>query len=195
MQYRDITVEDLSEGGGIVAPRAFEVTGRGPHTVEFRSVDAAGNVEEKGSLPFAIGDPAPAQPLIPALKPIPSALVQLPATFRLGSVTARVSRATFNRRGVSVPVVCTGAMDGSAKLTVSSADRKRLRLKRATIDSESVKCWGPHTARVTLKPSSTTAKALARKGGPKRVKLTLTVQMRGLGKAPQTSKRTITLRR
>ena len=48
---------------------------------------------------------------------------------------------------------------------------------------------------MSLKPSSSLAKALARKGGPKSVKLTLDVQMRVFGKAPQTLKKTITLKR
>ena len=86
-------------------------------------------------------------------------------------------------------------MDGSAKLTVSSATRKRLKLKSATLDSEAVKCWGPHTARVSLKPSSAIARALAAKGGPASVKMTVAVQMRDWGKPATTVRKTITLKR
>ena len=86
-------------------------------------------------------------------------------------------------------------MTGSATLTLSKADAKRLKLSRRTIDAEDVQCWGAHTARVTLKPSSAIAKRLAAKGGPKSVKLTLSVQMRDWGKPATTTKKTITLRR
>jgi|GEM_PF-763677 len=197
MQYRNVTVEDLS-AGGVTAPTPFKVEGLGPHTVEVRSVDAAGHVEDKQVLEFKIGADAPPQPLPTPLQPvapIPPASFDTPATFRLGSVGSRISRKTLTSRGVRVPVRCTGAMNGTAKLTVSTRDRKRLKLKRRTIDAEDVTCWGPHTARVTLKPSAAIRKALARKGGPKRVKLTLTVQMRTFGRPVTTSRKTVTLRR
>ena len=72
-------------------------------------------------------------------------MIDTPASFRLGTISSSITRATFARRGLSVPVACTGAMDGSAKLTVSSATRKRLKLRSATLDSTDVRCWGPHT--------------------------------------------------
>ena len=53
----------------------------------------------------------------------------------------------------------------------------------------------PAHGAVTLKPSSAIAKRLAAKGGPKSVKLTLSVQMRDWGKPATTTKKTITLRR
>ena len=37
----------------------------------------------------------------------------------------RISRARFARRGLSVPVTCTGAMTGSATLTVSASDARQ----------------------------------------------------------------------
>ena len=61
MQYRNIRVEDLTPG----APKAsdptgpFEVSGVGPHTVEVRSIDAAGNVEDQQTFAFEIGETAP----------------------------------------------------------------------------------------------------------------------------------------
>ena len=69
------------------------------------------------------------------------------------------------------------------------------KLSSATLDSSDARCYGPHTVKVTLKPSSALAKSLARKGGPKRVKLTLSVQMRDWGKPATTVKKTITLTR
>ena len=84
-------------------------------------------------------------------------MIDTPASFRLGTITSSIKRSTFARRGLSVPVACTGAMDGSAKLTVSSATRKRLKLKSRTLDSTDLRCWGPQTARVSFKPSSSIA--------------------------------------
>ena len=86
-------------------------------------------------------------------------------------------------------------MDGSAKLTVSSATRKRLKLSSATLDSTDVRCWGPHTATVSFKPSSAIARALARKGGPASVKMTVAVQMRDWGKPATTLTKSVTLKR
>ena len=62
-------------------------------------------------------------------------MIDTPASYRLGTMPAAVSRSTFNRRGLSVPVACTGAMTGSATLTLSKADAKRLKLSRRTIDA------------------------------------------------------------
>lgn len=204
MQYRNVRVEDLTPGKPKAkdATGAFEVEGLGNHTIEVRTTDAAGN-HARETFDLEIGETvspdtgtptvqaAPLQPTSNILPP----LIDTPATYRLGSITSKVTRATFNKRGVKIPVACTGAMTGSAKITVSSADRKRLKLSSATIDSEDVTCWGPHTATVTLKPSSAIAKALARKGGPKSVKLTVSVQMRDWGKPATTTTKTITLRR
>ena len=52
---------------------------------------------------------------------------------------------------------------------------KQLKLAKTTLASTDAKCYGPHSIKVALKPSSSLAKALARKGGPKSVKLSLDV--------------------
>jgi hypothetical protein len=208
MQYRNVRVEDLSEGArGVVEAQPFEVTGKGPHTIEVRSTDAAGNVEEKQPFDFDIGAGTPPGstdgggstpvPLTsaPSTSPLLPPMIVTPASAKLGTLSARIRRATFAKRGVVVPIACTGAMDGTAKLTVASSVAAKLKLSRATLVSQDVKCWGPHSIKVSLKPSSALAKQLARKGGPKSVKLTLTVQMRDFGRAPQLLERTITLKR
>jgi hypothetical protein len=203
MQYRDIRIEDLTPGAPAAqAAKPFEVSGIGPHTIEVRTTDAAGNVGRQTfdlevGAPQAPGANPPAQQptiLQPTSNILP-AMIDTPATYRLGSITSKVSRATFAKKGVKIPVACTGAMTGSAKITISSADRKRLKLSSTTIDSEDVTCYGPHTATVTLKPSSAISRALARKGGPKSVKLTVSVQMRDWGKSASTTTKKITLRR
>ncbi len=202
MQYRNVSVEDLSEGATpVTAAKPFQVTGKGPHTVEVRSVDAAGNVEEKTAYPFEIGSqtapqPATPQPLIPApANPIMPPMIDTPASYRLGRMTSKIRGRTLIKKGLKVPVQCTGAMTGTAKLTISSKDAHKLHLSRRTIKATDVRCWGPHTATVKLKPSSTIAKRLKAKRGPKRVKLTLAVRMHDWGKPSTTTRKTVTLSR
>ena len=207
IQYRDIRVENLTPGAMGTNPTGmFTVEGDGPHTVDVRSTDAAGNVEERTTYEFEIGlqvppdsvddDPTPL-PLTPTQPPgaVLPTFIDTPASYRLGTMPTRISRATLTRRGLSVPVTCTGAMTGSATLTLSASDARKLKLSRRTIDAGDVRCWGPHTARITLKPSKALSRQLARKGGPRSVKLTLSVQMRDWGKPAQTERKTITLRR
>jgi hypothetical protein len=207
MQYRRMRVEDLTPGvpKSTQATGAFDVEGLGPHTIEVRTVDAAGN-EASERFDFEIGDRiAPPivedannpPPTVIALQPVAALppMIDTPASFRLGTIASRITRSAFARRGLKVPVTCTGAMDGSAKVTVSSATRKRLKLKSATLGSTDVRCWGPHTATVSFKPSSAIARALARKGGPASVKLTVSVQMRDWGKPATTLRKSVTLKR
>lgn len=49
IQFRNIRIEDLSPGAG-----AFTVSGSGIHTVQFRSIDVAGNIEEIRQISFRI---------------------------------------------------------------------------------------------------------------------------------------------
>jgi glucose/arabinose dehydrogenase/type 1 glutamine amidotransferase/PKD repeat protein len=206
IQYRDIRVEDLSaDAEGQNPTGAFTVSGQGPHTVEFRSLDAAGNQEGKQSVDFEIGRTSPPGPTTPSGSPPPVTtpplgglppMLDTPASYRLGSVPHRISAKQLARRGLKVPVTCTGAMSGSATLTVSRAAARRLGLATRTLKSRSVRCWGAHTATVTLKPSKALARKLAGKGkGPRTVKLRLSVQMLDFGKPAQTIGRTITLKR
>jgi hypothetical protein len=204
MQYRNVRVEDLSpDAPGRNPTGPFTVSGRGPHTIEVRSVDAAGHVEEKKAVDFEIGattapgSTTPAGQTPPVLDVPP--MTDTPASHRLGDLPARVGAKRLARRGITVPVTCTGAMSGSAKLTVSRATARKLKLGRRTLDTSSVRCWGEHTAKVTLKPS----KALARRlnawrksgSGPRSVTLRISVRMADAGKAPETSGGTLTLRR
>ncbi|HWK29671.1 MAG TPA: ThuA domain-containing protein [Solirubrobacter sp.] len=208
IQYRDVRVEDLSPGAhGVVAPKPFEVSGRGPHTIEVRSTDAAGNVEAKKAFAVEIGRETPPGatgdggstvvplPQVPVVSPLLPASFEAPASARLGRVTSSIKRATFTKRGVAVPIACTGAMDGTAKVTVAASVAKKLKLGRRTLAATDVTCWGPHSVQVRLKPSSALAKRLARKGGPRRVKLTVAVRMHAFGASPQAFKKTVTLKR
>ena len=44
-------------------------------------------------------------------------------------------------------------MTGTAQLHVSAATARKLQLGRRTVASRSVRCYGEHTATVTLKPA------------------------------------------
>ena len=202
MQYRNVRVEDLTPGKPKAADGTgpFEVAGTGPHTIEVRAVDAAGNVAQQ-PFSYEVGAVAPpgstggtqVLPLPPADTTLPP-LLDTPASFRLASVTSRITRRTFVRRGVTVRVACTGAMDGTAKLTVTRAVRRKLKLGSSTLGRADVRCWGPHSARLRLKPSKRVARSLARKGVPRSVKMRVEVQMRDWGRPATTLRKTVTLR-
>ena len=196
MQYRNIRVEDLTPG----APKAAD--GTGPFKVSGRRPAHDRGAHERrrrqrrpaSRSTFDVGDDRAAGrrrcrapcPLTPTQHGLPP-MIDTPASFRLGTITSRITRATFARRGLTVPVACTGAMDGSAKLTVSSATRKRLKLEQRDARQRATSSAGARTpcdgdAQAVLGDR----RALARKGGPRSVKLTLSVQMRDWGKPAQT---------
>lgn len=182
VRYRNVRLTDLSpaaRAGG----QPFAVSGRGNHTVEFRSIDWAGNVEEKRSATFRIGQP----PLGSAPPP-----EIVPPSFGLASL-ARPKLARLARRGLKISVDCTGAMQGSAALKVTRSVKRRLRLGRTTLARRSVRCAGAETKTVTLKPSRKVARALRR--SKRAVRFTVEVRLAGAGQAAQTVTRRLTLRR
>jgi glucose/arabinose dehydrogenase/type 1 glutamine amidotransferase len=189
MQYRDIRVEDLSPDAPARSQTgSFTVSGQGPHTVEVRSVDAAGNVEPKQAVDFEIGRVAASGTPPTDVPP----MVDTPARFTLRKLPSRISAKQFAQRGIKVPVRCTGAMSGTAKLTVSRATARKLDLGSRTIGSREVRCWGAHTATVTLKPSKSVARKLRDASGS--IRLRLAVRMQDLGQPARTATKTITLR-
>jgi len=197
MEYRDIRVEDLSDdrtAEGATGP--FTVGGIGPHTVEIRSLDAAGHLEARRTVDFEIGRRTPSGPTgsgdQPDLGDLPP-MLDTPATAKLGGVAGKVGAKRLAKRGITVPIECTGAMSGTAKLTVSGAVARKLGLTSRTLKSRSVRCYGAHTAMVTLKPSRADGRRLARGKGA--VKLRLSVQMLDFGRPAQTITKTITVRR
>ena len=109
------------------------------------------------------------------------------------SKPSATSVGTFAKRGLSVRVTCTEAMSGTAKVTVSSATRKALKLKSATLATGTVRCDGAGSKAVVLKASKAVKRALA--GAKRSVKVTLSVQLRAAGESATQSKRTLTLTR
>ncbi|HYI18475.1 MAG TPA: ThuA domain-containing protein [Solirubrobacteraceae bacterium] len=197
MDYRNIRVQDLSPDAPGKSPTgAFKVTGAGPHTVEVRSIDAAGNVEAKKALDFEIGQVAP-----PAsgedLDPVPP-ITDEPATAALGEMASRMGSKKFGKQGITVRVACTGAMEGTATLKLNKRSARALKVGKRTVKTKAVKCYGAHTAKVKLKPSKSLKRKLAkwRKSGdgPSTLTLKLTVAMTDLGQPTQTLKKKITIR-
>ena len=168
-------------------------TGIGPHTVEVRSVDAAGNVEAKQVVDVEIGTSTGPSGQAPA--PIPPASDDTAARFRLAGLPGRIGAKRFARRGLAVQVRCTGAMSGRVTLRVSPATARSLELGRRTLAQRDVRCYGEHTATVRLKPSRSIMRKL-RKGarGKRTVKLRLAVRMVDFGRPAQEAAKTITLR-
>ena len=190
MQYRDVRVEDLSaDAPGRTETGPFAITGVGPHTLEVRSVDAAGNVEAKQAVDVQIGAVAPS-----GQAPVPPAEGDA-SSFRLGSLPSRLGAKRFARRGVSAKVRCTGAMSGSVVLRVSRATARRLGLGSRTLLDRDVRCYGEHTLTVRLKPSKAIMRKLRRGARGKRtVRLEVRVRMVDFGHPAQTARDTITLR-
>ena len=128
MQYRNVRVEDLAPG----VPKAadgtgpFTVTGTGPHTVEVRTIDAAGNVEQPLVRRSRSGAWRRVVRRTPGRRAAHADQHDHAGDDRLpGHVPAGTSRRRSRGRrspvaASRVPVACTGAMDGSAKLTVSA---------------------------------------------------------------------------
>ena len=104
----------------------FSVSGNGDHTVEYRSVDGAGNVEADKSVGFRI---QPTQQSPPSgggttQPPVGGDAPPAPDTepFVGLSRPPRTSLAQFRKRGLRIRVTCNDAMSGRAMLQVT---RKR----------------------------------------------------------------------
>ncbi len=107
MQYRNVRVEDLSPGArGLVKAAPFDVNGAGPHTIEVRSTDAAGNVETRKAFDLEIGAATPpgstdttVTPLTPSSSTVMPPMIDTPASASLGRMAARIARALAAHRG------------------------------------------------------------------------------------------------
>jgi PKD repeat protein/glucose/arabinose dehydrogenase len=113
-----------------------------------------------------------------------------PAWFGLNK-PALTTLARFMKRGLAVTVTCTDAMTGSATLKASRAAARKLGLKRATLATRSLRCAGPGTERVMLKPSRRVKRRLAKARSS--VKVTLDVRLGAAGESATKATRRLTL--
>jgi len=196
VEYRNVRVQELTDDTR-TGTGPFTVTGRGNHTVEFRSIDWAGHMEEKQSVTFRIGTDTQPTPPGGGGTPPPGGgtppPADEPATFRLAR-PAKSSVAQFTRRGLKVRVTCTEAMSGSASLKVTRGTARKLRLgSTTTLARQSIRCASAGSRTVTLKPSAKVKRALRRARGS--VKVTLDVRLRAPGEAMKKATRRLTLAR
>ena len=192
--------------GDWVKGTSVTVSDEADYTVEYRSVDKAGNVEAAKSVAFKIDVPvveptvtatptATATPVTP--KPTPTATPAPPApkptpTFMLAK-PSKTTVAGFAKNGLVIRVTCTAAMSGPVTVTVDSKTKKALKLKSATLAKGTLKCTGPGVKSLTLKPSASVKRALAKV--KKSVKVTLTVTLKASGYPAQKRTLKVTLAR
>lgn len=165
-QYR------VNGGDWVEFTDAFDLNERLNYQIDFRSTDVVGNVENYQSVRFAIRAPqvlaAPAPQAPSTTKPAPYAALE--------EVSSRVLSTTALRTGkFKANVSCQGVSRGTLTLTVDNATKRKLKLKSTTLAKKSLDCGDEGRATVTLKPSATVRKALARAKGSVQAKLTLRV--------------------
>jgi hypothetical protein len=107
------------DGGAQQAGTTVQVTAAGAHTLEFWSVDAAGNVETRTSVSFTIADP------VPVPDPQPVADVTAPVTTSDAKAsyvgTATIALTASDEAGGSGVAATYFALDGGAPVLGTSA--------------------------------------------------------------------------
>lgn len=163
-QYR------LDAGDWVDYHDAFDVTDRLTHQLDFRSIDAVGNVENFKTVRFTVRPPA----TLPATQ-LPTPSTPAPRPFAaLEDVATRVRTVSALRGGrFRVNVSCQGVTRGTLRATVTNSVRRKLKLRTGTLVSKKLDCGAQGRATVSLKPSAAVRKALARTKASVRVKLTL----------------------
>ena len=196
MQYRNMRVEDLTPG----APKAED----GDRPVRGRRARARTRSRSARSTPPATSRPADVRRSRsardrrrrPPTTPAPTVVVPLPPVADAAADDRhrrRRSASARSRRSITPRDVRPPRPDGAGGLhgrdgRLGEADG--LERDAQAAEAQEQRRWTARTSAagartrstVSLKPSSSLAQALARKGGPKSVKLTLAVQMRDWGK-------------
>ncbi len=179
------------------------------YTVEYRSADKAGNVEAAKSVSFTIKAPvvepsptatatATATPVTPGATatPTPTATPAPPAPKPTPSFTltkpSKTTVAKFAKRGIAIRATCTDTMSGPVTVTVDSKTKKALKLKSTTLAKGTLKCAAGNTT-LTLKPSASVKRVLAKV--KKSVKVTVTVSLKAAGQPAKKATLKVTLAR
>ncbi|MDA0182253.1 DUF1080 domain-containing protein [Solirubrobacter phytolaccae] len=151
---------------------AFDLSELRGYQVDFRSEDLVGNVENYKSVRFTVraqtvlGSPTPQAPSTD--KPGKYAALEDVSSKLLSTSALRAGRFKVN-------VSCQGVSAGTLTLTVDRATQRKLKLKSSTLARKALDCGDEGRATVSLTPSSTVKKALARTKASVRAKLTLRV--------------------
>jgi glucose/arabinose dehydrogenase len=168
-----------------LAPPA--ISAPGAHTVAYRATDNAGNVEPEQQVAFTITAPVDGPPAAP---PPPAGGGDPPApaapAVELRSLPRALAGARL-ARGLRVRGRCAGTESGSARLTVTRANARKLRLGRraATLAQTRLRCaGGSFTA--TVAPNGRAKRALTRLRG----RITVKVVVR-MGEATDTATLTV----
>jgi glucose/arabinose dehydrogenase/type 1 glutamine amidotransferase len=177
-----------------------QVSGAGVHTIQYRSVDGAGNEEAPREVSFTIttvsGGGGSTPPPDGGSTPPPGGGPVEPEEqdpFVGLSRPPETSLAQFRKRGVKIRVTCNEAMSGRAVLQITGKTRRQLKLKSTTLVSRAVRCTQPGSKSVTLKPSKKVRRALGKARGT--VKVTLVVRMTAPGESPLRVTRKLSLKR
>jgi hypothetical protein len=149
---------------------AFDLTDVAAYLVDFRSWDLVGNVENYKSVRFTVRAPAVLG------SPVPQApsTTPPPKYAALEDVSTKVQSLAALRGGrFKVNVSCQGVSRGTLTMTVDRATQRKLKLKSSTLAKKTLDCGDEGRATVSLTPSSTVKRALARTKASVRAKLTL----------------------
>ncbi len=169
----------------------FSVSGNGNHTVEYRSVDGADNMEAPESVGFQIQSTQQSPP--PSGDGGTGVTPEEQDPFVGLSRPPRTSLAQFRKRGLRIRLTCNDAMSGRAVLQVTRKASRKLKLKSVTLASRAVRCTQPGSKSVTLKPSKKVGRALGKARGT--MKVTLVVRMTAPGESPLRVTRTMSMKR
>ena len=141
----------------------------GAHTVEYRSTDVAGNQESLRQVSFTIttvgGGSTPPPDGGPSSPPPGGGTVQAGASADLGPLPRQVTGRKL-ASGLRVSGTCDAVSRGTAQLTVSAKNARKLKLGRraATIARTGVRCANGRFA-ATLRPTRKAGRALRRLRG------------------------------
>jgi plastocyanin len=189
--------ETVSEGTIVTT---FTVSDEGAYTIEYRSTDAKGNVEETKSIAFTIDKPDAPPPgdgggnnPPPNTGPQGNPPASPPATATALKRLPKRTLASFAERGIVLTSACESGLTGKVQIALSSKQAKRLGLKKATVlASKKVTCAANDQISVKLKPSKKLAKKL--KKGKKSISATVKLTL-GSGAAKSSDSAKLVLKR
>jgi PKD repeat protein/glucose/arabinose dehydrogenase/type 1 glutamine amidotransferase len=146
IDFRDVRVLPL-DAGSVQGPIVVE--GDGDHTVQFRSTDAAGNVEQTRSKSFTIGDGGSLPGPGPGPPADDDAAVDLDKPSR-----KQLKLRKFLRKGLEVSASCGGVDEGTMRMRVNRKGARKLGLgkKQTSLARSAVACGSNGRLTTLLEP-------------------------------------------